>query len=153
MFNYLYIILYFESILRINITTETSESDTRVKLIDPKLKKSGWDESKIIREHTVTDGKIIDAQGNRNPDRFADYVLHGGMIVAIVEAKDENKDPLIGLKQAKNYCKMLEVKFAFSSNGHKIEEFDFTTNKQRTINEFPTHIELYYRLIEGSSEN
>ena len=32
------------------------------------------------------------------------------MIVAIVEAKDENKDPLIGLKQAKNYCIMLEVK-------------------------------------------
>jgi type I restriction enzyme, R subunit len=149
MFNYLFIILYFESYFKINITVETSESDTRVKLIDPKLKKSGWDESKIIREHTVTDGKIIDAQGNRNPDRFEDYVLlHGGMIVARVEAKDENKDPLIGLKQAKNYCKMLEVKFAYSSNGHKIEELDFTTNKQRTINEIPTPIELYDRLIE-----
>lgn len=37
----------------------------------------------------------------------------------------------------------------FSSNGHKIEEFDFTINKQRSINEFPTPIELYDRLIEG----
>ena len=67
-----------------------SESDIRVKLIDPKLKQSGWDESKIIREHTVTDGKIIDSKGNRNPGRFADYVLlHGGMVIPIVEAKDE----------------------------------------------------------------
>src|SRR5688500_17270447 len=129
---------------------DLSESDTRVKLIDPKLKKSGWEEDKIIREHLVTDGKIIDAKGNRNPGRFADYLLlHGGMIFAIVEAKDENKDHLLGLKQAKIYCKMLDVKFAYSTNGRKIEEFDYLTNKQRTIDEFPTPIELYDRLIEG----
>lgn len=36
------------------------------------------------------------------------------MIIAIVEAKYEDKDHLIGLKQAKEYCIMLEVKFAYS---------------------------------------
>lgn len=55
-----------------------SESDTRVKLIDPKLKKSGWDESKILREYAITDGKIIDSKGKRNPGRYADYVLLNG---------------------------------------------------------------------------
>ncbi len=127
-----------------------SESDTRSKLIDPRLKKSGWDESRIIREHPITDGKIIDSRGNRNSARFADYVLcHGGMFIAIVEAKDEDKDHLLGLKQAKDYCKMSEVKFAYSTNGHKIEEFDFTNNKQRTVDEFPTPGDLYQRLIEA----
>jgi len=127
-----------------------SEADTRSKLIDPKLLKAGWKESQITREYPVTDGKILDANGNRNPKRFADYVLyHGGMIIAIVEAKDEDKDPLIGIPQAKDYCKMTNTMFAYSSNGHKIEEFDFTTNEPRTVEEFPTPEELFQRLIEG----
>ena len=127
-----------------------SEADTRSKLIDPKLVKAGWDESRIIREHPVTDGKILDANGKRNPPRFADYVLyHGGMIIAVVEAKDEDKDALVGMPQAKDYCKMTNTKFAYSSNGIKIEEFDFTTNKQRTIEEFPTPEEMYQRLMDG----
>jgi len=127
-----------------------SEADTRSKLIDPKLIKVGWVEDKIKREVPITDGKIIDSKGNRNPARFADYVLYqGGMTIAIVEAKDEDKDHLMGMPQAKDYCKMTNTMFAFSSNGHKIEEFDFTTNKQRTIESFPTPDELYKRLIEG----
>jgi len=127
-----------------------SETDTRVKLIDPKLKNAGWDESRIKREIPITDGKIIDSKGNRNPARFADYVLyHGGMMIAIVEAKDEEKDPLLGIPQAKDYCKMTDTMFAYSSNGHKIEEFDFSTNKQRTIEKFPSPEELYARFIEG----
>jgi hypothetical protein len=40
--------------------------------------------------------------------------------------------------------------FAYASNGHKIEEFDFTTIKQRTISSlFPTLDELYQRYIIG----
>jgi type I restriction enzyme R subunit len=65
-----------------------SEADTRVKLIDPKLRASGWVETKIRREVQVTDGTIIDSQGNRNPPRIADYILyHGGMAIAIIEEK------------------------------------------------------------------
>ena len=116
-----------------------SESDTRVKLINPKLKESGWDETKIAREVLVTDGTIIDSEGNRKPPRFTDYVLyHGGMVIAIVEAKEEDEDHLKGMKQAKDYCKMWRSMFAYSSNGHKIEEFDFTTMKQNTLECFPT---------------
>ena len=127
-----------------------SETDTRSKLIDPKLEKANWDEDKIRREVPITDGKIIDAKGTRNPARFADYVLYrGGMMIAIVEAKDEDKDHLLGMKQAKDYCKMTDTMFAYTTNGHKIEEFDFTTNKQRTIEGFPKPEELYQRLVEG----
>jgi len=127
-----------------------SEADTRSKLIDPKLFEAGWEESKIEREYVVGDGKILDSKGNRAAKRFADYALyHGGMVIAIVEAKDEGKDHLVGMPQAKDYCKITGSMFAYSSNGHKIEEFDFTTNTQTTIEKFPTPDELYKRFIEG----
>jgi type I restriction enzyme, R subunit len=127
-----------------------SESDTRAKLIDPKLRESGWDEGKIAREVQLTDGTIIDAEGTRKPPRFRDYILyHGGMAIAIVEAKEEDNSHLKGIKQAKEYCKMWNSMFAYSSNGHKIEEFDFTTLKQRTIERFPSPHELYTRFIVG----
>jgi type I restriction enzyme, R subunit len=34
-----------------------SESDTRVKLIDPRIKESDWLESNIVREYYFTDGR------------------------------------------------------------------------------------------------
>ena len=127
-----------------------SEADTRVKLIDPQLRASSWEEDKILREVQITDGAIIDSEGNRKPPRFADYVLYyGGFAIAIVEAKEELEDHLKGIKQAKQYCKMWLAMFAYSTNGHKIEEFDFTTMKQTTINRFPTPDELFERYIIG----
>src|SRR5689334_22130475 len=84
-----------------------SETDTRVKLIDPQLRASSWQENMISREVQITNGAIIDSEGNRKPPRFADYVLYyGGFAIAIVEAKEEDEDHLKGLKQAKDYCKM-----------------------------------------------
>jgi len=47
----------------------------------------------------VTDGTIIDYDGNRKHPRFADYVLYsGGMAIAIVEAKEEDEDHMKGRK-------------------------------------------------------
>jgi type I restriction enzyme R subunit len=127
-----------------------SEADTRVKLIDPIMREAGWDESKIQREVVVTYGAIMDSKGNRRAPRFADYILYyGGMAIAIVEAKEENEDHLKGMRQAKDYCKMYGAMFAYSSNGHKIDEFDFNTNKQKTVGSFPSPEELYHRYLEG----
>lgn len=53
------------------------------------------------------------------------------------------------MKQSKDYCKMWDSIFVYASNGHKIEEFDFTTMKQRTISLFPTLDELYQRYVIG----
>lgn len=38
-----------------------NEAETRAKLIDPKIKVSGWGESHIEREHFFTKGKSITA--------------------------------------------------------------------------------------------
>jgi len=127
-----------------------SEADTRAKLIDPKLRKSGWTEDKIRREVFLTPGKLLNEEGKREKGKKADYVLYysPGFPIAVVEAKEESNSALDGIGQAKTYARMLGVYFAFSTNGHEIEEFDFTTNQQRTINEFPTPEELYRRYLQ-----
>lgn len=101
-----------------------SESDTKAKLIDPKLRKSGWTEDRIRREVHLTPGKLLTEEGKRERGKFADYVLYysPGFPIAVVEAKEEAKSALDGLGQAKAYAKMLGVFFAFSTNGHEIEE-------------------------------
>jgi len=127
-----------------------SEADTRVKLIDPKLKESGWSEDKIRRDVYITPGKIIDETGRRQKGRKPDYILYHNpsFPIAVVEAKEKSKSALTGMEQAKEYARMLGVLFAYSTNGHEIEEFDFTTNTQRTIERFPTPEELYKRYVK-----
>ena len=48
-------------------------------------------------------------------------------MLAVVEAKAAYKLPGDGLQQAKDYATILGLKFAYSTNGHGIVEFDFTT--------------------------
>jgi type I restriction enzyme R subunit len=66
-----------------------------------------------------------------------------------VEAKPEGKPAISGMEQAKDDAKnYIHTPFAYSTNGHKIEEFDFTTNTQRTIERFPTPEELWERYLK-----
>ena len=124
-----------------------NEAETRAKLIDPKLYESGWSEDLIQREVKITEGRIIDEYGNRKKSVRPDYILSLGRYfpIAIVEAKGEEKHHATGIQQAKRYAKMLNIPFAYSTNGHKIEEYDFITKKQRTIDKFPSPQELWKR--------
>lgn len=104
-------------------------------------------EQKVI----FTDGKIS-LHGNlvhREKPKFADYVLYVNKAtpIAIVEAKDANHSVSHGLQQAMTYAQMLDVMFAYSSNGEGFAEHDFLTGKERTfaIDEFPTKEELIER--------
>ncbi len=127
-----------------------NEADTRAKLIDPKLLNCGWTEDKIKRDVPITPGKIVDENGKRQKGKKPDYILYynSSTPIAVVEAKDESKSALHGMGQAKNYAQMLGVFFAYSSNGHGIEEFSFIDNAQKTLDSFPTPEELYKRYIK-----
>jgi len=124
-----------------------NEADTRAQLIDPKLHESGWSENLIRREVKITEGRIIDEYGNRKEGEKPDYILFLEQFfpIAIVEAKEEAKHPAAGLQQAKRYAEMLNVPFAYSTNGHEIEEYDFITKKQTTLGSFPSPQELWKR--------
>lgn len=129
-----------------------NEADTRAKLIDPKLHQSGWTEDAIQREYYLmpeTGGRVV-LKGNvekRERPKKADYLLrYRTYPVAIVEAKAESESHLAGMQQAKEYATRANIPFAYSSNGHWIEEYDFITNIQRTLDCFPRPEELWKRL-------
>ena len=129
-----------------------NEADTRAKLIDPKLHESGWTEDAIQREYylTPTTGGRVVLEGNverRERPKKADYLLrYRTYPIAILEAKAESESHLAGMQQAKEYAARANIPFAYSSNGHQIEEYDFTTNIQRTLDRFPRPEELWERL-------
>ncbi|MCW3138270.1 MAG: DEAD/DEAH box helicase family protein [Methanophagales archaeon] len=124
-----------------------NEAETRAKLIDPKLHEYGWSEDLIQRESKITEGRIIDEYGNRKEGIKPDYILflERYFPIAVVESKEESKHHAAGIQQAKRYREMLNVPFAYSTNGHKIEEYDFITKKQRTLDKFPSPQELWKR--------
>ena len=136
---------------------QMSEEDIKLQFITPAITDK-WDLKKITMETKITDGKI-NLKGNfvtRKKPKRADYVLYlnENNPIAIVEAKDNNHSISYGLQQAICYAKMLDVPFAYSSNGDGFFEHDFLTGKERelSLEEFPTEQELYQR-YKGKANN
>ena len=138
---------------------DMTEEDIKLNYITPALYQSGW-KDKITMETKVkfTDGKI-NLQGNitsREPAKKADYILYinANNPIAIVEAKDNNHSASYGLQQAKTYAKMLDIPFAYSSNGDAFFEHDFLTGIEREIplDEFPTYDELISKFEKGANQ-
>ena len=120
----------------------------------------GWGYDNISMEKMVkfTDGKI-NLRGNfvaRGKAKYADYMLYYNKAtpIAIVEAKDATHSISYGMQQAKEYAMMMNIPFAYSSNGQGFQEYDFLTGKERTLamDEFPTKEELYKRFT-GENHN
>ena len=135
------------------ISKELTEEDVKFRYINEAITSKGWSKDSIFMEQKVkfTDGKIS-LHGNlvhREKPKFADYVLYANKAtpIAIVEAKDANHSVSHGLQQAMTYAQMLDVMFAYNSNGEGFAEHDFLTGKERTfaIDEFPTKEELIER--------
>lgn len=130
--------------------SQMSEEDIKFHYITPAIT-AKWDNQHITLETKITDGRI-NLKGNivaREKPKRADYVLYlsANNPIAIVEAKDNNHTVSHGLQQAMTYARMLDVPFAFSSNGDGFAEHDFLTGKERTfgLDEFPTKEELVER--------
>ncbi len=122
-----------------------SESDTRSKLIDPRIKESEWNESHIVREYYFTDGRKL-IGNKRGKQYFVDYLLtYKNTNLAIIEAKAENKDPLDGLQQSINYAEKLRIDFVYTTNGHKIYEHSLREGRGQWVEGYPTPIELFER--------
>ncbi|WP_240193627.1 type I restriction endonuclease [Desulfobulbus alkaliphilus] len=101
---------------------QLSERDICTKYITPALEKAGWDVTTQVREEfPLTKGRII-VRGKlhtRAKHKRADYVLFykPNILIAIIEAKDNNHTVGDGMQQALGYADMLQVPFVFSSNG------------------------------------
>ncbi len=127
-----------------------NEADTCRTYILPKLKSAGWEDDFITEQLVLTPGRIVPI-GDRHTRKDGlrpDYVLfiRPNIPIAVVEAKAEYAHPGKGLQQAMQYAEMLNVKFAYSSNGKGIVEHDFITGLERDLDTFPSPDELWGRL-------
>lgn len=133
-----------------------SERDICTKFITPAIVDiAGWDRDLQIREEVyLTKGRII-VRGKlhtRGEQKRADYVLYhkANIPLAVVEAKDNNHTARAGIQQAISYAEMLDVPFAYSSNGDGFIEHDRSVisgarERELALNEFPTPQELWRR--------
>ncbi len=132
-----------------------TEEDIKLQFITPAVT-AKWNIAKITMETQITDGRI-NLKGNfvvRDRAKRADYLLYlnSNNPIAVIEAKDNNHSVSYGLQQAMAYAQMLDVPFAYSSNGDGFAEHDFLTGKEREfgLDEFPTEQELIARYKQES---
>ena len=132
-----------------------TEADTCRKFVVPLLQKAGWDDAPyaINEQRTFTDGRVLFVGGKakRGKQKRADYILRlrPDFPIAVVESKAKYKSATDGLQQAKEYAKILGLKFAYATNGVEIIEVDFLTGLEQTLETFPTPSELWGRLRVG----
>lgn len=135
---------------------QMTEEDIKLQYITPAIT-AKWDIGHITMETKITDGKV-NIKGNlvfREKPKKADYVLYinANNPIAIVEAKENNHSVSYGMQQAMTYAQMLDVPFAYSSNGDAFYEHDFLTGVERQIalEDFPSPEELLERYSTGAN--
>lgn len=127
---------------------QLTERDICTKFITPALEQSSWDIVTQVREEfPLTKGRII-VRGklhSRGQAKRADYVLFHkpNMPIAVIEAKDNKHSLGDGMQQALSYAELLQVPFAFSSNGegflfHNKIAKDGILERELALDEFPT---------------
>lgn len=136
---------------------QMSEEDIKLHYITPAIT-AKWGLDRITMETKITDGRI-NLRGNlvaREKPKRADYILYfnANNPIAIVEAKDNSHSVSHGLQQAMKYAQMLDVPFAYSSNGDGFCEHDFLTGQERqlALDEFPSPDELIARFQRGAND-
>lgn len=135
---------------------QMTEEDIKLQFITPAITKK-WALSLITMETKITDGQI-NLRGNmvsRKEAKKADYILYlnESTPIAIVEAKDNKHAVGDGLQQAMQYAIMMDIPFAYSSNGDGFMEHDFLTGEERSISmeDFPAPDALYARFKAGAN--
>lgn len=136
---------------------DLKEQEIRTKYITPALNDKGWEVLKNMREEFYfTDGRVhvAGSQHSVADGKKADYLLyHDGRPIAVLEAKDNKHAVGGGMQQAIDYALILDLKFAYSSNGDAFLEHDFITGKETELkmDEFPTEEELYQRFLDSKN--
>jgi type I restriction enzyme, R subunit len=137
---------------------DLTEADIRTKFITPALVGSGgkWNVMTQVREEFYfTKGQVI-VRGKtvrRGEAKKADYILYlkPGMPIAVIEAKDNTCTVGAGMQQALEYAEILDLPFAYSSNGDAFLEHDRTggdgsvVEREISLDQFPSPEDLWAR--------
>ena len=130
---------------------QRNEETTKLQIITPEILKK-WDDKRIIMEYVFTDGRISIDEYNvahRGKQKKADYLLlhRDNLILAIVEAKGQDVSADDGYQQAVDYARILDVPFAYATNGTDLIERDMISglNKTMKLSQLPGPDELWTR--------
>lgn len=130
-----------------------SERDICTKFITPAIKEvAGWSLAQFYEEFTLGKIHVRGKRVARGVRDRADYILfyNRDIPLAIIEAKDNHHEVGAGMQQALRYAEMLDIPFAYSSNGDGFIEHDRTRRdgpieRAFGMNEFPTREQLWAR--------
>jgi type I restriction enzyme R subunit len=139
-----------------------TEADIRTKFITPAIVGTDgkkWDVMTQVREEVFfTKGRVI-VRGKtvkRGEAKKADYLLDykPNLPLAVVEAKDNNQSVGAGMPQALEYAEILDLPFAYSSNGDAFLEHDRTATtgtvtREIPLDQFPAPEELWLRYCKA----
>lgn len=130
-----------------------TEADTCRTYVLPALYAAGWTDAQIREQVSFTPGRIIVAGDvvRRGQRKRVDYLLSyvRDRPLAVVEAKAEHQLASAGLQQAKDYAELLDLKFAYSTNGPGIVEHDYSTGFDSQLSGYPSPAELWRRDCEA----
>jgi len=135
-----------------------TETDIRTKFITPALTGANGEKwnlmTQIREEFYFTKGRVI-VRGKtvkRGEAKKADYILYykPNLPIAVIEAKDNTHSVGDGMQQALEYAEILDIPFAYSSNGDAFLEHDRTiasgiVTREIPLGQFPTPAELWAR--------
>ena len=129
---------------------ENKEATARIK-INKLLETAGWlffaresAPANIRLELSVTiKSSDLDALGDnfeKTSKGFIDFLLLDtkGFPLIVLEAKSENKNPLVGKEQARKYAKSQNCRFVILSNGNLHYFWDLERGNPNVITSFPT---------------
>jgi len=141
---------------------DLTETDIRTKYITPAIVGSSgskWNVMTQLREEVYfTKGRVI-VRGKtvkRGEAKKADYILYlkPGLPIAVIEAKDNTYSVGAGMQQALDYAEILDLPFAYSSNGDGFLEHDRTgaagtVEREFPLDQFPLPDELWARYSQS----
>jgi len=125
------------------------EAKARIK-INHLLEEAGWRffDSKgkpaniVLEQNVKITERYIDDLGEdfeKTKNGYTDFTLldKNGYYIAVLEAKSEDKNPLVGKEQARTYAKSLNVRYVILSNGNIHYFWDLETGNPQIITKFP----------------
>ncbi|HLA27914.1 MAG TPA: hypothetical protein VJZ49_08470 [Syntrophales bacterium] len=128
-------------------------------LINNLLIRSGWrffdgesgPANIALETHVKLKKKVLDDLGDdfeKTASGYVDYLLpdESGFPIAVLEAKSEKFDPLVGKEQARKHAHSQNVRFVILSNGNLHYFWDLEQGNPVLITEFPTPDSLRTRL-------
>ena len=115
------------------------EATSRLK-INKLLEESGWTLVDTAESKANVIVEPLVKQADTNDNGFIDYLLldKKGFPLVVIEAKREERDPLVGKEQARTYAINIKARFIILSNGNLHYLWDIESGNPRVINVFPT---------------